>query len=115
MKYVEYVVNSLNVEVKLLCKLVFKLLGIILDEIIYICCDVNYDDKCVGLVVWLYIFLLVKMWINGLIIFNKLLLQFYIQYNVVLLWDSIDMDFMNLNQIVYGGCEFGFIGVCMCQ
>lgn len=25
------------------------------------------------------------------------------------------MDFMNLNQIVYGGCEFGFIGVWMCQ
>ena len=37
-----------------------------------------------------------KMWINGLTILNKPLLQFHTQYNAALPWDSIDMDFMNL-------------------
>jgi L-arabinose isomerase len=30
-------------------------------------------------------------------------------------WDSIDMDFMNLNQTAHGGREFGFIGARMRQ
>ena len=50
------------------------------------------------------------MWINGLTILNKPLLQFHTQYNAALPWDSIDMDFMNLNQTAHGGREFGFIG-----
>lgn len=55
------------------------------------------------------------MWINGLTILNKPLLQFHTQYNAALPWDSIDMDFMNLNQTAHGGREFGFIGARMRQ
>ncbi len=61
----------------------------------HICRDANYDDKCAGLVVWLHTFSPAKMWINGLTILNKPLLQFHTQYNAALPWDSIDMDFMN--------------------
>nr|MDQ6119924.1 hypothetical protein [Klebsiella pneumoniae subsp. pneumoniae] len=67
------------------------------------CRDANYDDKCAGLVVWLHTFSPAKMWINGLTILNKPLLQFHTQYNAALPWDSIDMDFMNLNQTAHGG------------
>ncbi len=49
------------------------------------------------------------MWINGLTMLNKPLLQFHTQFNAALPWDSIDMDFMNLNQTAHGGREFGFI------
>ena len=66
-------------------------------------------------VVWLHTFSPAKMWINGPAILNKPLLQFHTQFNASLPWDSIDMDFMNLNQTAHGGREFGFIGARMRQ
>ncbi|XPE38045.1 hypothetical protein ACNKHS_00435 [Shigella flexneri] len=38
-----------------------------------------------------------------LAILNKPLLQFHTQFNASLPWDSVDMDFMNLNQTAHGG------------
>ena len=114
-KHAEHVVNALNAEAKLPCKLVLKPLGTTPDEITHICRDANYDDKCAGMVVWLHTFSPAKMWINGLTILNKPLLQFHTQFNASLPWDSIDMDFMNLNQTAHGGREFGFIGARMRQ
>lgn len=55
------------------------------------------------------------MWIVGLNELKKLWLYLYIQFNVGLLWSSIDMNYMNMYQSVYGDCEFGFIGMCMCK
>ena len=69
-KHAEHVVNSLNAEAKLPCKLVLKPLGTTPDEITHICRDANYDDKCAGLVVWLHTFSPAKMWINGLTIYE---------------------------------------------
>ena len=109
-QHAEHVVNALNTEAKLPCKLVLKPLGTSPDEITAICRDANYDDRCAGMVVWLHTFSPAKMWINGLTILNKPLLQFHTQFNAALPWDSIDMDFMNLNQTAHGGREFGFIG-----
>ncbi|RRA38074.1 L-arabinose isomerase, partial [Cronobacter malonaticus] len=112
-QHAEQVVNALNAEAKLPCKLVLKPLGTTPDEITAICRDANYDDKCAGLVVWLHTFSPAKMWINGLSILNKPLLQFHTQFNAQIPWGSIDMDFMNLNQTAHGGREFGFIGARM--
>nr|VUD33704.1 L-arabinose isomerase [Raoultella sp. NCTC 9187] len=64
-KHAEHVVNSLNAEAKLPCRLVLKPLGTTPDEITHICRDANYDDKCAGMVVWLHTFSPAKMWING--------------------------------------------------
>lgn len=114
-QHAEHVVNALNTEAKLPCKLVLKPLGTSPDEITAICRDANYDDRCAGLVVWLHTFSPAKMWINGLSILSKPLLQFHTQFNAALPWDSIDMDFMNLNQTAHGGREFGFIGARMRQ
>ncbi len=56
------------------------------------------------------------MWINGLTMLNKPLLQFHTRLShAALPWDSIDMDFINLNQTAHGGREFGFIGARMRQ
>ena len=108
-QHAEHVVNALNTEAKLPCKLVLKPLGTTPDEITAICRDANYDDRCAGLVVWLHTFSPAKMWINGLTMLNKPLLQFHTQFNAALPWDSIDMDFMNLNQAAHGDREHGFI------
>ena len=107
------VVNALNAEANLPCKLVLKPLGTTPDEITAICREANHDEKCAGLVVWLHTFSPAKMWINGLTILNKPLLQFHTQFNAQIPWGSIDMDFMNLNQTAHGGREFGFIGARM--
>ncbi|MEN3753578.1 L-arabinose isomerase [Mangrovibacter yixingensis] len=114
-QHAEHVVNSLNAEAKLPCKLVLKPLGTTPDEITAICREANHDEKCAGMVVWLHTFSPAKMWINGLAILTKPLLQFHTQFNAQIPWDTMDMDFMNLNQTAHGGREFGFIGARMRQ
>ncbi len=47
-QHAEHVVNALNTEAKLPCKLVLKPLGTTPDEITAICRDANYDDRCAG-------------------------------------------------------------------
>jgi L-arabinose isomerase len=110
----EKVVAHLN-QVDLPVKLVQKQLATTPDEITALCRDANYQDNCLGLLVWLHTFSPAKMWINGLRRLEKPLLQFHTQFNAQIPWDSMDMDFMNLNQTAHGGREFGFIGARMRQ
>jgi L-arabinose isomerase len=53
------------------------------------------------------------MWIRGLSILNKPFLHFHTQLNRDIPWESIDMNFMNLNQSAHGDREFGFISTRM--
>src|SRR5947209_19521392 len=50
-----------------------------------------------------------KMWVNALKHLQKPLLHLHTQFNRDLPWQTIDMDFMNLNQSAHGDREFGFI------
>ncbi|MCU6707872.1 L-arabinose isomerase [Paenibacillus sp. J5C_2022] len=72
--------------------------------------EANADDQCAGIITWMHTFSPAKMWIGGLTQLRKPLLHLHTQYNVDIPWDSIDMDFMNLNQAAHGDREFGFIG-----
>ena len=69
----------------------------------------NNDDKCVGIITWMHTFSPAKMWIKGLQDLQKPLLHFHTQYNAEIPWNTIDMDFMNLNQSAHGDIEFGHI------
>ena len=69
----------------------------------------NNDDKCVGIITWMHTFSPAKMWIKGLQALQKPLLHFHTQYNAEIPWETIDMDFMNLNQSAHGDIEFGHI------
>src|SRR5471032_2775873 len=111
----EKVVNGLNSEAGLPIKLVLKPLVTTPDEITALCREANYCQSCVGLITWLHTFSPAKMWIAGLTILHKPLLQFHTQFNAEVPWDTMDMDFMNLNQTAHGGREFGFIGARMRQ
>ncbi|MFC3395614.1 L-arabinose isomerase [Brenneria rubrifaciens] len=113
--HAENVVASLNQKAGLPVKLVLKPLVKTPDEIISLCRDANYQDSCIGLLIWLHTFSPAKMWIGGLRILHKPLLQFHTQFNAEIPWDVMDMDFMNLNQTAHGGREFGFIGARMRQ
>ncbi|HEX2954736.1 MAG TPA: L-arabinose isomerase [Bacillota bacterium] len=80
------------------------------DEITRLVKEANFDDQCAGIITWMHTFSPSKMWINGLKILNKPMLHFHTQYNRELPFDTIDMDFMNLNQSAHGDREHGFIG-----
>ncbi len=67
------------------------------------------DKDCVGVITWMHTFSPAKMWIKGLQALTKPMLHLHTQYNRRLPYDSIDMDFMNLNQAAHGDREFGFI------
>ncbi|VBB47453.1 L-arabinose isomerase [uncultured Paludibacter sp.] len=69
----------------------------------------NGDIKCVGVITWMHTFSPAKMWIHGLMDYKKPLLHLHTQYNEKIPWETIDMDFMNLNQSAHGDREFGFI------
>ena len=79
------------------------------DEITSICRDASSNTKCIGVIAWMHTFSPAKMWITGLNILKKPLLHLHTQFNRDIPWDTIDMDFMNLNQSAHGDREFGFI------
>ncbi len=71
--------------------------------------EANSDPSCAGLILWMHTFSPSKMWIGGLSALRKPFLHLHTQFNRDLPWDSIDMDFMNLNQSAHGDREAGFI------
>lgn len=94
-------------------KIVFKPILTTPDSITEICTAANNSAQCIGLIAWMHTFSPAKMWIRGLSILNKPFLHFHTQLNRDIPWNTIDMDFMNLNQSAHGDREFGFIGTRM--
>ncbi|RXR23611.1 L-arabinose isomerase [Oerskovia turbata] len=71
--------------------------------------DADADDRVLGVVTWMHTFSPAKMWIGGLDALRKPLLHLHTQANVELPWDSIDFDFMNLNQAAHGDREYAYM------
>ncbi|AKV55996.1 L-arabinose isomerase [Bifidobacterium actinocoloniiforme DSM 22766] len=71
--------------------------------------EASADPDCIGVVAWMHTFSPAKMWIRGLEALTKPLLQLNTQHHFEIPWDTIDMDFMNLNQSAHGDREFGYI------
>jgi L-arabinose isomerase len=71
--------------------------------------EANAAGSCAGIITWMHTFSPSKMWIQGLAINRKPLLHLHTQFNRDIPWDSIDMDFMNLNQSAHGDREHGYI------
>ncbi len=71
--------------------------------------EANSTDNVLGVVAWMHTFSPSKMWIAGLDANAKPMLHLHTQANVKLPWDSIDMDFMNLNQAAHGDREHAYI------
>jgi len=90
-------------------KIIFKPVLTTPEEIFALIKEANYQDSCIGLILWMHTFSPAKMWINGLNILHKPFAHLHTQYNASIPWSSIDMDFMNLNQSAHGDREFGFM------
>jgi len=100
---------SLNNELGLPVNVVFKSVMVDADGITNLCAEANSSEKCIGLILWMHTFSPAKMWISGLISLRKPFLHLHTQFNRELPYETIDMDFMNLNQAAHGDREFGFI------
>lgn len=79
------------------------------EAIAQVCREADADPSCAGLICWMHTFSPAKMWIPGMKRLAKPFCHFHTQFNRDIPWDTIDMDFMNLNQSAHGGREFGFL------
>jgi L-arabinose isomerase len=94
---------------KLPLKTVLKALLTTPEEIVRLCMEANSNENCAGLILWMHTFSPSKMWIRGLNTLRKPFVHLHTQFNRDLPWETIDMDFMNLNQSAHGDREAGFI------
>ncbi len=104
------IVDGLNASGRLAVNIVWKPTLKTTEEVNRQMREANAEDRCIGLVTWMHTFSPAKMWITGLSELSKPFCQLHTQFNRDIPWNSIDMDFMNLNQTAHGGREFGFIG-----
>jgi L-arabinose isomerase len=104
------ITEALDNSQKIPVRIIFKPVLTTPDSVFELCSEANNNKNCIGLITWMHTFSPAKMWIRGLAILNKPFLHFHTQLNRDIPWDTIDMDFMNLNQSAHGDREFGFIG-----
>jgi L-arabinose isomerase len=107
------IASALDKSAEISQKVVFKPVLTTPESITELCVEANNSKNCIGLILWMHTFSPAKMWIRGLSILNKPFLHFHTQLNRDIPWESIDMNFMNLNQSAHGDREFGFIGARM--
>ncbi|RPI01875.1 MAG: L-arabinose isomerase [Ignavibacteriae bacterium] len=103
------IVDGLNKTGSLPVKIIFKPVLKNPEAIHTFCLEANSQPSCIGLIMWMHTFSPAKMWIGGLKALAKPFVHLHTQANRDIPWDTIDMDFMNLNQAAHGDREFGFI------
>jgi L-arabinose isomerase len=101
--------KSFNTDETIPFQIIFKGVGTTSDEITSLCKDANSSETCTGLITWMHTFSPSKMWIQGLNILNKPYLHLNTQFNQNIPFQTIDMNFMNINQSAHGDREHGFI------
>jgi L-arabinose isomerase len=109
----QLVVTELSRSPRIPVKVVFKPVLTTPEAIFTVCLEANSAPACIGVVAWMHTFSPAKMWIAGLKVLNKPLLDLHTQFSRDIPWSEIDMDFMNLNQTAHGGREFGFMAARM--
>ncbi|HXX64341.1 MAG TPA: L-arabinose isomerase [Bacteroidota bacterium] len=103
------IVDGLNRSGNVALGIVYKPVLTTSEAILALCREANSSPSCAGLIAWMHTFSPAKMWIGGLKELRKPFVHLHTQFNRDIPWDSIDMDFMNLNQSAHGDREFGFI------
>ena len=107
--HAQTIVRSFDEAAELPVQVIFKPVVKTPDEITKLLQEANVAPHCIGIIAWMHTFSPAKMWISGLKFLQKPLLHLHTQFNRDIPWDSIDMDFMNLNQSAHGDREFGFM------
>ena len=103
----QQIADGLNKAGQIPVRVVYKPVVKTTDEIYETLQAANTAPNCIGIITWMHTFSPAKMWIRGLNALQKPLLHLHTQFNRDIPWNSIDMDFMNLNQSAHGDREFG--------
>ncbi|WP_196595377.1 L-arabinose isomerase [Pectinatus frisingensis] len=103
------IVKKLNASGKLPYKIVFKDVMTTADSITKFMKEANYNDNVAGVITWMHTFSPAKNWIRGTKLLQKPLLHLATQYLDRIPYDTIDFDYMNLNQSAHGDREYGYI------
>lgn len=103
------IADGLNEKGNLPYKVVFKKVLTTADEITHFMKEVNYRDEVAGVITWMHTFSPAKNWIRGTKLLQKPLLHFATQFLNYIPYDTIDFDYMNLNQSAHGDREYGYI------
>lgn len=102
-------VDGWNEDETIPCVIVWKTVVRNQQEIYKVLTDATMDETCAGVITWMHTFSPSKMWIKGLKALQKPLLHLNTQFHRDIPWDSIDMEFMNLNQSAHGDREHGYM------
>ena len=108
-KQSQSVVNSMNDSSSTPVTIFWKPVLTTPEDIKKTCIEASSNPNCIGVITWMHTFSPAKMWIAGLNALLVPLLHFHTQINSELPWESLDMDFMNLNQAAHGDREHGHI------
>lgn len=103
------IVDTLNASDDIPVKLVLKPTLKSSDGVKQFMVEASANPNVIGVIAWCHTFSPAKMWIRGLEALTKPLLQLNTQHHFEIPWETIDMDFMNLNQAAHGDREFGYI------
>lgn len=102
-------VNQLNESNKLPYKVVYKGVMTTADSVTEFMKEANYQEKVAGVMTWMHTFSPAKNWIRGTKLLQKPLLHLATQYLNNIPYDTIDFDYMNLNQSAHGDREYGYV------
>ncbi|MCM0583433.1 L-arabinose isomerase [Weissella diestrammenae] len=102
-------VDALNASGNLPYPVEFKTVGVTAENITETMKEANYHDEVAGVITWAHTFSPAKNWIRGTQLLTKPLLHFATQMLNKIPYDSIDFDYMNLNQSAHGDREYAFI------
>lgn len=103
------IVDKLNASGQLPYKVVFKLVATTAENITKFMKDANYNDNVAGVITWMHTFSPAKNWIRGTKLLQKPLLHLATQFLNKIPYETIDFDYMNLNQSAHGDREYGYI------
>ena len=103
------IVDFLNNTGKIPAKIVLKPTLKSSDGVKAFMTEASANPNVIGVITWCHTFSPAKMWIRGLEVLTKPLLQLATQHHKEIPWETIDMDFMNLNQAAHGDREFGYM------
>ena len=106
---VEDMTEKLNASGRLPYKVVCKGVMTTAEGITKFMKEVNYHDEVAGVITWMHTFSPAKNWIRGTKLLQKPLLHLATQYLNNIPYDTIDFDYMNLNQSAHGDREYGYL------
>ena len=101
------IIDGFNASSEIPVKIIYKPTVKTPNEITDVCQEASANKDCIGIITWMHTFSPAKMWIKGLSVLTKPLCHLHTQFNAEVPWETIDMDFMNLNQSAHGDREFG--------